>query len=138
MRLQTFINGYKRIYPFIKMKRKCNYCSSEFEGRSDKRFCSNQCRASFNNSNKTESEKIILQINAVLRKNRTILKSLNPVGMSVVRKEYLEERGFNFKYFTSIYTTKEGNQYWFCYDLGYMNLDDNKVRIVEYQKYMKS
>lgn len=119
-------------------KRKCQYCDTFFEGRADKRFCGDQCRAAFNNKNKSESEKIILQVNIVLRKNRTILKSLNPSGMSIVRKEYLEERGFNFKYHTNLYKTKEGNEYWFCYDVGYMHLDEEKVRIVEYQKYMKS
>lgn len=116
----------------------CLFCNDHFKGRSDKKFCSDQCRATFNNQNRADSEKVIQHVNKVLRKNRTILKTLNPVGMSVIRKEFLEERGFNFKYFTSLFKTKEGNEYWFCYDMGYMYLEDNKVRIVEHQKYMKS
>ena len=31
----------------------------------------------------------------------------------------------------------KGNEYWFCYDTGYLHLEDNQGRIVEYQKYMK-
>lgn len=120
------------------MKRICKQCESSFEGRSDKKFCSDQCRATFNNQNKKESEKLIIKVNAVLRKNRTILKSLNPTGMSVVRKEYLSERGFKFQYFTNVYKTKEGSEYFFCYDIGYMIIDELKLRIVEYQTYMKS
>lgn len=81
---------------------------------------------------------MIQQVNKVLRKNRTILKTLNPTGMSIVRKEFLLERGFNFKYFTSLYQTKDGNEYWFCYDMGYMQLEENKVRIIEHQHYMKN
>ena len=118
-------------------QRQCQQCGQKFMGRSDKRFCSDQCRAGYNNTNRAESEKVIVQVNKVLRKNRTILRTLNPVGMTIVRKEFLVERGFNFKYFTTLYKTKEGNEYWFCYDVGYMLMEDNKVRIVDYQKYMK-
>lgn len=116
----------------------CLFCKEAFKGRSDKKFCSDQCRASFNNQNRADSEKVIQQVNKVLRKNRTILKTLNPTGMSIVRKEFLLERGFNFKYFTSLYQTKDGNEYWFCYDMGYMQLEENKVRIIEHQHYMKN
>ncbi|WP_036678890.1 hypothetical protein [Daejeonella oryzae] len=118
-------------------KRSCLFCNDDLKGRSDKRFCTDQCRASYNNQNRAESEKVIQQVNQVLRRNRTILKTLNPAGMSVIRKEFLEERHFNFKYFTSLFKTKEGNEYWFCYDMGYMYLDEDKVRIVGHQKYMK-
>lgn len=55
----------------------------------------------------------------------------------MIRREFLEERNFNFKYFTSLFKTKDGNDYWFCYDMGYMYMDEDKVRIVEHQKYMK-
>lgn len=118
-------------------KKKCLYCKTAFQGRVDKKYCSEQCRSNFNNLNRSDHERLIKSVNSVLRKNRSILKMLNPVGMSTVRKEYLDDKGFNFKYFTSLYTTKDGNAYHFCYDLGYMILDENKVRIVEYQKYMK-
>ncbi len=116
----------------------CIFCKEPFKGRSDKKFCTDQCRASYNNLNKAESEKVIQQVNKVLRKNRTILKMLNPAGMSIIRKEFLAERGFNFKYFTSLYKTKDGNEYWFCYDIGYLLLDDDKVRIVVHHRYMKN
>lgn len=118
-------------------KRLCRYCYDPFKGRSDKKFCCDQCRSSFNNQHKSKDEKLIRKVNIVLRRNRTILKSLNPIGMSIVRREYLTEQGFNFKYHTSLYKTNDGNEYWFCYDFGYMLLEDNKIRIIEYQKYMK-
>ena len=107
------------------------------EGRSDKKFCSDQCRASYNNSQRSKSERMIQEVNKVLRKNRTLLKMLNPSGMSVLKKDFLNQNGFNFNYFTSRYKTKEGNEYWFCYDIGWMQLDDEKIRIIEYQSYMK-
>lgn len=118
-------------------KKNCLHCSTAFLGRTDKRFCTDQCRASYHNHSRSKDERLIGIVNKVLRKNRRILRSINPSGMSVVRKEILTELGFNFNYFTSIYQTKEGNQYFFCYDMGVLQLEDAKVRIVEYQSYMK-
>jgi len=118
-------------------KRVCLFCNDTITGRIDKKFCTDQCRSNFKNQNRPDAEKVIVQVNKVLRKNRTILKTLNPAGFSLIRKEVLEQQGFNFRYFTSLYKTRDGNEYWFCYDIGYMFLDENKIRIVEYQKYMK-
>lgn len=118
-------------------KKNCLHCNAPFVGRADKRFCTDQCRASYNNIFRSKEERLIGNVNKVLRKNRRILRAINPTGMSVVRKEVLTGLGFNFNYFTSLYTTKEGNQYLFCYDMGVLQLDKEKVRIVEYQSYMK-
>jgi predicted nucleic acid-binding Zn ribbon protein len=118
-------------------KKTCLQCGTALVGRIDKRFCMDQCRALYNNNSRSKDERLMSNVNKVLRKNRRILRSINPTGMSVVRKEVLNELGFNFNYFTSLYTTKEGNQYLFCYDMGVLQLEDMKVRIVEYQSYMK-
>jgi hypothetical protein len=118
-------------------KKICLQCRSLFLGRSDKRFCTDQCRATYHNNSRSKEERLIGNVNKVLRKNWRILKTLNPKGMSILRKEVLLEMGYNFTYFTSIYNTQEGNQYNFCYDMGILLLDDSKVRIVEHQTYMK-
>lgn len=119
-------------------KRVCLHCSTPITGRTDKRFCDDYCRANYNNGVRSKDERMIMAVNKQLRLNRKILKTLNPKGMSVVRKEVLAEMGYNFNYFTSIYSTKEGNQYQFCYDVGILTLEENKIRIVEYQAYMKN
>lgn len=93
------------------LKRKCLQCELPMEGRSDKKFCGDQCRASFNNAQRSQSERLIMEVNKVLRKNRTLLKQLNPSGMSIIRKEFLSQNGFNFNYFTSRYKTRDGNEY---------------------------
>lgn len=117
--------------------RKCMECKKEFVGRSDKKFCTDQCRSLFNNRRKNEDEKLIIKVNAVLRKNRSILKKINPNGSSTIKKEFLNQLGFNFKYFTNIYRTSAGSEYFFCYDHGFMILEHEKVLLVNYQSYMK-
>lgn len=61
---------------------------------------------------------------------------LNPKGKSKVHKEEMLELGFNFSYFTNMYVTKGGKEYHFCYDQGYLLLDNNFYAIVERQAYV--
>jgi len=118
------------------MKPKCLNCEEEFIGRSDKKFCSDQCRNTYNNKTRSMHEKLMLDINKILRKNRMILKQFNPEGKTSIRKEYLIKMGFDLKYHTHTYETKNGNTYKFCYEYGYMDIEDEKVLIINQQPYM--
>lgn len=98
----------------------CPVCGSAIVGRSDKIYCSDKCRFRINNAAKAESEKPILSINATLRKNRSILKSLCPEGTTMVTRQVLTSMGYDVQYFTSIYVTQRRDVYYFCYDYGFM------------------
>ena len=115
---------------------KCKNCNETIIGRSDKMFCDDQCRNTFNNKIKRRHEKLILDINKTLRKNRRILQQFNPEGKTTIRTEYLEKLDFYFRYFTHIFITKNKNEYRFCYEYGYLKLDDEKTLIVNWQPYM--
>ena len=119
------------------MKAICLNCGEEFVGRSDKKFCCDQCRNTYNNQIKREHEILITNINKILRKNRKILKQFNPEGKTVIRKEHLLKLGFDFNYHTHSRTTPSQNTYYFCYEYGYMFLKDEKILIINQQKYMK-
>jgi hypothetical protein len=118
------------------MERKCPECGNRFSGRADKKYCSEQCRAITNNKFKTDREKEVLRINSILRKNRTILKTLNPMGKATVRKEFMLLGGFDFRYFTHLYPSRKGDIYRFIYEYGYLHVADDKVLIVLWQDYM--
>jgi hypothetical protein len=120
----------------MNMEAKCLECGERIFGRSDKKFCNAQCRNTYNNRMKNTSEKYILETNRILRKNRSILKQLNPTGKSTVRREYLVLAGFDFEHFTRIYRTDRGNTYYMCYEFGYMHLENEKVLIINQQAYM--
>ena len=116
----------------------CIHCKKPIEaGRKDKKFCDHFCRNAYNNQYIRDSEKAIKTINQILRKNRSILKTINPEGMTTIRKEFLALSGFNFKFFTHKYEAQNGKVYWFCYEYGYyINPDQEKVVIVNHQNYM--
>jgi len=106
-------------------KRVCLECGEEILGRSDKKFCDDQCRNAYNNKLHTTDDKIIKQINAALKKNRKIMVTLNPGGKTKVHKDKMLTKGYDFKYHTHTYTTKENAKYVFCYDYGYLALDND-------------
>lgn len=118
------------------MKRTCKECGAEFVGRSDKKFCSAQCRSSYNNRLNSDATNFIRNINNILRKNRRILSELNPNGKATVHRDKLIERGFRFSYFTNEYITKSGNIYRFCYDQGYLEIDNDYFTLVIRKSYV--
>ena len=119
------------------MKKECPECGNEFFGRIDKKYCSDQCRNAFNNRKTQTSNNLIRRINRILRNNRNILKALNPTGRAKTTKSKLFERGFNFNYYTNTYVTQKGKTYHFCYDMGYLELDNDYVALVVRQEYVE-
>lgn len=113
------------------MERKCLSCGELLIGRSDKKFCNDSCRNNYHHLMNRDQVNITRNINNVLRHNRHVLKSLNPEGKAKVTKQQLVNNGFNFKYFTNIYTTREGRIYHFIYDQGYLALDNDFFALVE-------
>ena len=114
----------------VKEGKCCEECGTPMAGRTDKRFCSDQCRNAFNNRQNSDATNYIRNINYILRKNRRILLELNPSGKVRLSRDKLLVKGFNFSYFTSIYTTQEGAQYIYCYDQGYLAMDKGYYLLV--------
>ena len=108
----------------------CLECGDKINGRIDKKFCSDQCRISYNNRLNSDGNNYVRNVNNVLRRNRRILQELNPTGKAKVPRERLHERGFDFNYITNIYTTREGAMYRYCYEQGYLEMDRNLLLLV--------
>jgi len=120
------------------MKRKlCLECKTVIEGRSDKKFCSDHCRIAYNNENRSKYKKTIRKIDLILHNNFEILRKLNHKGNMKISKSQLTNAGFNFTYFTNIYTAKNGNIYYFCYDYGYRYLNEiGEILVVKKERYI--
>jgi len=108
----------------------CEECGKTFKGRQDKKFCSDQCRSAYNNRLNSDATNYVRNVNNILRKNRRILMNLNPEGKSRVSLDKLKTKGFNFNYFTSTYTTREGSQYFYCYEQGYLSIEKDFYLLV--------
>ena len=86
-----------------------------------------------------ESERVIVNLNKMLRKNRSILKKLCPIGKTTVRREILVALGYDTSCFTSIYLTSNKQIYYICYDYAFMPIVENNIQkalIVTKQQHM--
>lgn len=112
----------------------CLACGEVLRGRVDKKFCNDYCRNNFNNLQKAKGAQssLVRNINNALLKNRKILESLLPDTEETAKanRDKLQRLGFQFRYLTHIYTTKTGKTYYYCYDYGYLPLDNDWFLIV--------
>ncbi|MGV6846040.1 MAG: hypothetical protein ACWA42_07945 [Lutibacter sp.] len=113
------------------MTKNCLECGEPIKGRSDKKFCSDYCRNSYNNKVNKESKNLIRNVNNRLRKNYRVLTELNKSGKTKISRNKLMNNNFDFNYFTSIYKTKTGNTYYYIYDQGYLYLDNDFILLVK-------
>jgi len=113
-----------------KEEKGCLECGGKIMGRADKKFCSDQCRVSYNNKLNRDETAYMNNVTNILRKNRRILLELNPTGKAKVNRDKLNEKGFDFTYFTSQYVTKDGAIYHFCYEQGYLAMEKNWYLLV--------
>jgi hypothetical protein len=106
-------------------KRYCLNCNKEVLGRAGKMFCSDICRNTFNNKQNKDATNLIRNVNNRLRKNHRILEELNPEDKVKVERKLLKKKGFDFEFFTSVLHSKTGKDYFFVYDQGYLELEED-------------
>lgn len=117
-------------------EKSCPVCGDKIIGRKDKKFCSDQCRNVYNNEKSSTSENYnyVRKVNRALKQNRNILAQLNPEGKRKVHRNMLIERNFNFDYVTRVYTTQKGSTYMFCYDYGYLPLENDFYLLIKWEE----
>ena len=113
------------------MTKNCLECGETLKGRIDKKFCDDYCRNAYNNKLNRATNKLVRNVNNRLKRNYRILSELNPNNKTKTSRTKLLERGFDFEYFTSIYTTKSGTVYYFVYDQGYLPLEGDYFALVK-------
>lgn len=113
-------------------KKLCLECGDALRGRADKKFCNDFCRNAYNNRQNTEQNNFMRQVNGILRRNRRILDGHIKTGeeMGRVTGQRLLGEGYDFKYHTHQIANKKGQVYTFCYDLGFLPLDNDWLLVV--------
>jgi hypothetical protein len=112
----------------------CLSCNKPLKGRIDKKFCDDYCRNNYNNLQKSKSShsSYVRNISNTLLKNRKILETILTPSKQTANctREKLVQEGFIFKYYTHTYTNKNREVYYFCFDYGYRQLENNWYMIV--------
>jgi hypothetical protein len=116
-------------------KLNCQHCAKGIQGRSDKKYCSVQCKNDFNQALKLTTFSAIRHIDGILHKNHQILATIlgSRPSVNIARFE-LESMGFNFNYHTSIYTNTHNKQYYYIYDYAWMGFSTQTVTLYKMTK----
>jgi hypothetical protein len=110
--------------------RKCLNCSDQLTGRTNQKFCSDQCRSTFNNRQYVEANIVIKSVNRILKSNYLILTALNSDGKTVTTKGDLQKKGYRFDYYTYTCMTRNNRVNYFCYDHGFREQEKNRLMLV--------
>jgi hypothetical protein len=108
--------------------RNCIYCNDPFEGRKDKKFCSDACRNAYNNDRYGIEDKTVRPIMDVLKRNRKTLMNFLSDGTVTVGE--LARNGYNFHY--STHQKRVGETVaTFCFDVGFKLINGVNVEILK-------
>ena len=139
----TYRAVYKRLS--IMEERTCLNCGGPLgPGRKDKKYCSEACKTEYNN-NRNEQKKAapeigvsdyIAKVQAILTRNREILDTCLKEGNGKTKfeKRDLDGRGFIFKFITSQAPTLDGDLYNFCFEMGYKEVDNDRVIVIRRER----
>ncbi|MBN8838366.1 MAG: hypothetical protein J0I09_13975 [Sphingobacteriia bacterium] len=110
-------------------------CSKAIKGRSDKKFCSDNCRVAFNNQTNNGKNLFVKNVNSILIKNRKILEEFSSRNVSSVSKMVMLQKGFNFHFFTNMSQSENGGNSYFCYDHGYYTTHNETCVLLKQKEY---
>ncbi len=111
----------------------CLHCQDSFRGRSDKKFCGDYCRNTYNNHQKAHlltHKKTVLQR---LQRNYEVLARYFPDETSSpirIKKQKLINEGFNWIYCTETRRSLNRIQVFGCFEFKYFLLNDQHVIIM--------
>jgi hypothetical protein len=110
----------------------CNQCRKPISGRSDKEYCSEDCcsedcRSEAHRLRSKSEMKVTIETNAMLLRNRQLLKALCKSGPIVVERKALIALGLNFSVFASLYVTASNRTNYLCYDYAFSPSIENNV-----------
>ena len=119
--------------------RVCLECGESIVGRTDKKFCTDACRNIYHYRSNNAPINYVRNVVNALKRNRRILMELNDgvQGVKKVHRDRLVDKGYNFMYHTNIYRTRKGNTYVFCFEHGYLELNDDWLALVRRDQYLE-
>jgi hypothetical protein len=109
----------------------CRSCGKPLRGRADKKFCDTGCKNTYNNNLQSQERAEINHIDLILKHNRRILKAyLGDERCRRITRAELMQKGLRFDFYTQHYTTRRLDEYFFCYDYGYLSIGEGRCLIV--------
>lgn len=115
----------------------CLDCGEKLLGRSDKKFCSDQCRNNYNNRLNRDSNNYVRNVHGLLRRNRKVLADLYDDGHRRLHRDALMALGYNFTFFTHLVETPEGVKWIFCFEFGFRDDGGGYLELKQNNSYLE-
>jgi len=114
----------------------CRLCKNEVIGRTDKVFCSIDCKNKYNIKLRHVTSLATKQIDDILHRNRSILlEILGKNKMQIkVSKRILDRKKFNYTYITHFHINTNKKRVSYLYDISWMLFSDQEVLIRRIKK----
>jgi hypothetical protein len=119
------------------VERVCLDCGAKLLGRSDKKFCSDQCRNNYNNRLNRDQNNFVRNVHAQLNRNRRILSDLFDAGHHHIHRDALIAQGYNFNFFTHLVETPSGERWSYCFEYGFMDAGSGYLELQNTNVYME-
>ncbi len=118
------------------MQNICKICKKPIKGRSDKIFCSVDCKNYYHKQLRYASKQAAVEINGYLKRNYSILLELLGKNKSQIKvyRNVLEQKRFRFKYHTHFQINSHNKMFHYIYDLAWMEFSDDEVLIIKKRK----
>jgi predicted nucleic acid-binding Zn ribbon protein len=117
------------------VEKKCLDCGDIIKGRTDKKFCSDQCRNNYNNRLNRDINNFVRNVHGLLRRNRRILADLYDEGRHRIHKDALYALGYNFSFFTQLTETSDGKKCHYCFEYGFREAGDDFIELKRNNNY---
>ncbi|MEO1518967.1 MAG: hypothetical protein AAFV95_28385 [Bacteroidota bacterium] len=114
-------------------KRFCPICGKTIVGRSDKKYCSLNCKNQFHHPSKHTKGDALKTVNRFLFQNFKILESIfkdEKKDKLMVPRILLDKMGFHFHYCTACYVNKQQKLYRYVYDYGWMEFSSQDILLI--------
>jgi hypothetical protein len=121
---------------YYAVERVCLDCGGKILGRSDKKFCSDQCRNNYNNRINRDTNNYVRNVHAQLRRNRKILADFYDDGHKRIHRDALFALGYNFTFFTHVVETQDGVKWSYCFEYGFRNIDNDYLELNSSNNYL--
>ncbi len=113
----------------------CMLCNHKIHGRTDKKFCNDNCRNAYHNKINHSENILIRNIKAKLFRNRKILSETSgDRSVCTINRSLLVSKGFQFEFMTQMHSNKHGSVTYFCYDYSYKLINDSSIQILSPNK----
>ena len=109
----------------------CKLCKKPFRGRTDKVFCSVQCKSQYHIRLRQVTTQATKRIDSILHRNRSILlEILGKDGRSLsINRAILDKKKFNYHYVTSYHLNSKNKLVNYVYDFSWIIFSDNNILI---------